>query len=121
MADRCDLRKDIQFNTRVTAARYDEAAKRWTITTDRDETFQAPYFISCSGMISAPMIPRFPGQDQFKGRIFHTARWPEDVDYKGKRVGVIGTAATGIQVIQSLRQRWLNSRCSRKALSSRSP
>ena len=102
VADRFDLRKDIQFNTRVTAASYDEAAKRWTITTDRGETFQALYFISCSGMISAPMIPQFPGQDQFKGRIFHTARWPEDVDYKGKRVGVIGTAATGIQVIQSL-------------------
>src|SRR5271166_2130105 len=102
VADRFDLRKDIQFNTRVTAASYDEAAKRWTITTDRGETFQAQFFISCGGMLSAPLIPQFPGQDQFKGRIFHTARWPEDVDYKGKRVGVIGTAATGIQVIQSL-------------------
>lgn len=102
VATRFDLRKDIQFNTRVTTAHYDEAAKRWTITTDKGETFQTQFFISCAGMISAPLIPQFPGQDRFKGRIFHTARWPEDVDYKGKRVAVIGTAATGIQVIQSL-------------------
>uniref|UniRef100_UPI002AB77A95 flavin-containing monooxygenase n=1 Tax=Burkholderia cepacia TaxID=292 RepID=UPI002AB77A95 len=102
VADRFDLRKDIQFNTWVTAATYDEAAKRWTITTDSGQTFQAQFFISCAGMISAPLIPKFPGQDQFKGRIFHTARWPAEVDFKGKRVAVIGTAATGIQVIQSL-------------------
>lgn len=102
VATRFDLRRNIQFNTRVTTAHYDEAAKRWTIITDKGETFQTQFFISCAGMISAPLIPQFPGQDRFKGRIFHTARWPEDVDYKGKRVAVIGTAATGIQVIQSL-------------------
>ena len=76
VADRFDLRKDIQFGTRVMAASYDEAAKRWTITTDRGETFQAQYFISCAGMISAPLIPQFAGQEEFKGRIFHTARLP---------------------------------------------
>jgi acetone monooxygenase (methyl acetate-forming) len=102
VADRFDLRKDIQFNTRVTAATFDEAAKRWTITTEKGETFQAQFFISCAGMLSAPLIPKFAGQDEFKGRIFHTARWPQDVDCEGKRVAVIGTAATGIQVIQSL-------------------
>src|SRR6478672_3796073 len=102
VADRFDLRKDIQFNTRVTAASYDEASKRWSIITDKDETFQPQYFISCAGMLSAPLMVQFAGQDEFKGRIFHTARWPRDVDCKGKRVGVIGTAATGIQVIQTI-------------------
>jgi acetone monooxygenase len=102
VADRFDLRKDIQFKTRVTAASYDEATKRWSITTDEGETFQAQYFISCAGMLSAPLMVQFAGQDQFKGRIFHTARWPRDVDCRGKRVGVIGTAATGIQVIQTI-------------------
>ncbi len=103
VADRFDLRKDIQFNTRVTAAGYDEAAKRWSITTDQGETFQAQYLISCSGMLSAPLASLFPGQDEFTGQIFHTARWPkEPVDFTGKRVGVIGTAATGIQVIQTI-------------------
>jgi acetone monooxygenase len=102
VADKFDLRKNIQFGTRVTAASYDEKAKRWTIATDKGDTFQAQFLISCTGMLSAPMIPQFAGQDEFKGRIFHTARWPRDVDCKGKRVAVIGTAATGIQVIQTL-------------------
>ena len=103
VADRFDLRKDIQFSTRMTAASYDEAAKRWSITTDRGETFQTQYLISCSGMLSAPLASLFPGQDEFRGQIFHTARWPkEPVDFTGKRVGVIGTAATGIQVIQTI-------------------
>jgi acetone monooxygenase (methyl acetate-forming) len=103
VADRFDLRKDIQFKTRVTAASYDEAAKRWSITTDKGEIFQAQYFIGCAGMLSAPIAPLFAGQDEFTGQIFHTARWPKDpVDFTGKRVGVIGTAATGIQVIQTI-------------------
>ena len=103
VADRFDLRKDIQFETRVTAASHDEAAKRWTITTDKGETLQAQYFITCSGMLSAPLTSVFPGQAGFKGQIFHTARWPKGpVDFTGKRVGVIGTAATGIQVIQTI-------------------
>jgi acetone monooxygenase (methyl acetate-forming) len=102
VADRFDLRKDIQFETRVTAASYDEAARRWSITTDRGETLQAQHLISCAGMLSAPLIPLFAGQDEFKGRIFHTARWPKELDFTAKRVGVIGTAATGIQVIQTI-------------------
>jgi acetone monooxygenase (methyl acetate-forming) len=103
VADRFDLRKDILFNARVTAAVYDEAAKRWSITIDTGDTFQAQYLISCAGMLSAPLASLFAGQDEFKGQIFHTARWPkEPIDFTGKRVGVIGTAATGIQVIQTL-------------------
>ena len=103
VADRFDLRKDIQFQTRVTAAGYDEAGKRWSITTDKGQTFRPQFLISCSGMLSAPLTALFPGQNEFTGQIFHTARWPhEPVDFTDKRVGVIGTAATGIQVIQTI-------------------
>lgn len=103
VADRCDLRKDIEFNTRVTSAHYNENAKRWRITTDRGETVEAQYFITCGGMLSAPLTSIFPGQETFKGQILHTARWPkEPVDLAGKRVGVVGTGATGIQVIQTI-------------------
>jgi acetone monooxygenase (methyl acetate-forming) len=82
---------------------YDEAATRWSATTDKGETLQAQYLISCAGMLSEPLATQFAGQGGFKGRIFHTARWPrEPVDFTAKRVGVIGTAATGIQVIQTI-------------------
>ncbi len=103
VADRLDLRRDIQFNTTVTRAQYDEASGRWLIDTSSGERFDAQFFITCGGMLSAPMERLFAGQDSFKGRIFHTSRWPrEDVDLVGKRVGVVGIGATGIQVIQTI-------------------
>ncbi len=103
VADRCDLRRDIRFSTRVTEAAWDEAERRWTIRTDRGETLDAQFFITCAGMLSAPLEKRFQGQERFKGQLFHTARWPQaEIDVAGKRVGVVGTGATGIQVIQTL-------------------
>lgn len=103
IADRCDLRKDIRFNTRVVGARFDEATNRWQIRTDAGDLLDAKYFVSCAGMLSAPLTSTFPGQETFKGPIFHTARWPkEPVQLAGKRVGVVGTGATGIQVIQTI-------------------
>ncbi|WP_022974797.1 flavin-containing monooxygenase [Nevskia ramosa] len=103
VADLHDLRKHYTFSTRVTVAHYDEANKLWTISTDKGETVTARFFISCAGMLSAPLENRFPGQDTFKGRIFYTARWPKDeIDWTGKTVGVVGTGATGIQVIQTI-------------------
>jgi len=103
VADRFDLRKDIQFKTRVTAATYDEKTQRWTISTDDGKTVSAQYFIMGTGGLSVPMLPALPGIENFKGRIVHTAQWPrEGVDLKGKRVGIIGTGATGIQVIQTI-------------------
>ena len=104
VADRFDLRKDIQFKTRVTAASYDEATKRWSLITDKDETFQAQYFISCAGMLSAPlMVHRSPGRTSSRAGSSTPRVGPEEpVDCTGKRVGVIGTAATGIQVIQTI-------------------
>lgn len=103
VADRCDLRKDIEFGTRIESARYDEATQRWSITTSTGETVDARFFITCCGMLSAPLTSTFPGQETFKGQVFHTARWPkEPIDFAGKRVGIVGTGATGIQVIQTI-------------------
>ncbi len=103
VADKFDLRKDIAFNTTVTSAHWDADHSRWMVSTDQGDTISAKYFVSCAGMLSAPVEPPFPGHDTFKGKIAHTARWPrEGIDLKGKRVGVIGTGATGIQVIQTI-------------------
>jgi acetone monooxygenase (methyl acetate-forming) len=103
IADRLDLRKDIRFKATITSAHYDEDANRWTVRTDCGETIDTQFLITCCGMLSAPMSNLFPGQDTFKGQIFHTARWPhEPVDFAGKRVGVVGIGATGIQVIQTI-------------------
>lgn len=103
VADECDLRKHFRFSTRVDSAHYDEAAGRWTVHTDDGKTTSCRFLISCTGMLSAPLSDTFPGQSSFQGQVFHTARWPKEaVDFSGKRVGVVGTGATGIQVIQTI-------------------
>jgi acetone monooxygenase len=103
VADRLDLKKDIQFNTRIASAHFNEGTQRWEITTDQGERIDAQYLVACCGMLSAPLKDRFPGQETFKGPIFHTGLWPKaQVDLKGKRVAVVGTGATGIQVIQTI-------------------
>ncbi len=103
VADKLDLRKDIQFHTRVTSADWDESNQCWHIGTDQGDKISTRYFISCSGMLSAPMVPPFPGHEKYQGQIAHTARYPrEGIDLAGKRVGVIGTGATGIQVVQTV-------------------
>ncbi|MGY8685621.1 NAD(P)/FAD-dependent oxidoreductase, partial [Bradyrhizobium sp. UFLA05-153] len=102
VADELDLRRDIQFSTTVQSAHFNEAAERWVVTTDKGDVIDAQFLITCCGMLSAPHVS-FPGQDTFKGQVFHTARWPQQlVDLAGKRVGVVGNGATGIQVIQTI-------------------
>ena len=99
VADRFDLRRDIAFDTRVVTAWYDEPANRWVILTDRGQELTCRYFIAASGPLSRPLDPPFAGLDSFKGEWHLTARWPGEVDVSGKRVGVIGTGATGVQLI----------------------
>ena len=100
VADRFDLRRDVQLDTRVTAATYDEAARRWTIETDRGDRVSAQFCVMATGCLSVPQEPRFPGVDSFKGRSYHTGRWPhQPVDFTGQRVGVIGTGSSAIQSI----------------------
>lgn len=102
VADRLDLKKDIQFETTVKSAYFDEATQRWLVTTDKGEVIDTQFLVTCCGMLSAPHVS-FPGQETFKGKLFHTARWPKGpTDLAGKRVGVVGNGATGIQVIQSI-------------------
>ena len=99
-ADRFELRPDIQFETRVTRAAFNESTERWEIATDRGERLSAIYCIMATGCLSAPKQPDFKGLDSFQGDWYHTAYWPhEGVDFTGKRVGVIGTGSSGIQVI----------------------
>ena len=99
VADRLDLRRDIELETSVTAARYDEEAERWLITTDRGES-DARFLILAVGNLSSPRRPDFPGLESFQGEWYMTARWPEEpVVLDGKRVGVVGTGSTGIQVV----------------------
>ena len=103
VANRLDLKKDIQFNTRIAAAHFCEESGYWRVTTEAGETINTQYLISCCGMLSAPLSDRFPGQTNFSGQIYHTGLWPKDpVDFNGKRVAVVGTGATGIQVIQTI-------------------
>ncbi len=103
VADRFDLRRDIRFDSRVSAAAFDEAARRWEVTLDNGERCRARFLITAVGPLSAATMPRIPGVDRFRGQSFHTYRWPhEPVDFAGKRVGVIGTGATGVQVIQTI-------------------
>lgn len=102
VADRLDLRKDIQFSTTVRSAHFNEATQRWLVTTDKGNVIDTQFLVTCCGMLSAPHVS-FPGQETFKGRLFHTARWPKQpIDFAGKRVGIIGNGATGIQVIQTI-------------------
>ena len=98
VADRFDLKRDIRFNTRVTAAHYDETANLWRVSTEAGETFTAQFLITAVGCLSSANIPNIPGLDTFEGRWYHTGQWPhEGVDFSGKRVGMIGTGSTGIQ------------------------
>ncbi len=103
VADKRDLRKDIQFNATVTGAHFNEATNRWTVKTEAGETFDTQFLVTCCGMLSAPLTEVFPGQDTFTGQLVHTGRWPKQpIDFAGKRVGVVGIGATGIQVIQNI-------------------
>ena len=103
VADKFDLRRDIRFGSRVVAARFDEAGDRWTITLENGEQASARLLITALGPLSAYTLPNIPGRESFMGQAFHTSRWPrEGVSLAGKRVGIIGTGATAIQVIQTI-------------------
>ncbi|WP_420468582.1 flavin-containing monooxygenase [Panacagrimonas sp.] len=103
VADRLQLRPLISFNSRVNAAHWDPAANVWVVSTDKGESVRCRYLLSCLGPLSEPKVPPFKGHENFKGRFLHTSRWPKGgIDLSGKRVGVIGTGATGVQVIQTI-------------------
>ena len=105
VAEKFDLRRDIQFDTRVSSAHYDEKANRWKVLTESGQQFTATYLITAVGSISSANVPDIPGRDSFKGQWYHTGQWPhEGVDFRGKRVGQIGTGSTGIQAAPVIAQ-----------------
>ncbi|GAA4960115.1 cyclohexanone monooxygenase [Nonomuraea thailandensis] len=106
VADRFELRRDLRFRTRVTRAAYDEAASRWRVETDRGDRVTARFLITAVGCLSDARVPGIPGAGSFRGESFHTGRWPhEEVDFTGKRVAVIGTGSSGIQIIPVIAER----------------
>ena len=105
VADRFDLRRDIAFDTRVTAAHWDAATDRWHVTTDAGTGYAARYLILATGCLSIPTDVTFPGIDDFTGQVYRTSRWPHDgVDFSGQRVGIIGTGSSAIQSIPIIAQ-----------------
>lgn len=112
IAKRFDLYRDVLFQTRATALTWDDAAELWTVETDRGDRFHARFVITSSGTLTQPKLPGIPGMEKFRGHTFHTSRW--DYAYTGgtaeggmtgladKRVAVVGTGATGVQVIPHL-------------------
>jgi cation diffusion facilitator CzcD-associated flavoprotein CzcO len=100
VADRLDLRRDIQFDTRVTSAHFDRTTHRWEIHTDRGDHVSARYCVMATGCLSTARVPDFKGLADFTGKRYHTGHWPHDgVDFTGQRVGVIGTGSSAIQAI----------------------
>jgi len=103
VADKFDLRRDIQFRSRVASAHYQEATRSWDVTLEDGSRHTTRFLITAIGPLSAPTMPRIEGVGTFQGEAFHTARWPhEPVDFAGKRVAVIGTGATAVQTIQTI-------------------
>src|SRR3954465_3855391 len=100
VADRFDLRRDIQFSTRVEKAVFDESANRWSVTTSDGKTVTAQFVILATGCLSNARMPDIKGLSDFTGKVYHTGHWPhEPVDFTGQRVGLIGTGSSGIQSV----------------------
>ena len=100
VADRFDLRHDIQFNTRVATAIFNETGSRWMIETNNGERFSATYCVMATGCLSSTNTPNFEGVESFSGSLYHTGEWPhQEIDFSGQRVGIIGTGSSAIQSI----------------------
>ncbi|KIX97093.1 uncharacterized protein Z520_07207 [Fonsecaea multimorphosa CBS 102226] len=98
-----NLQKDILFDNPVVKADFDESSNTWTAVTDKGYVAKAPFFLLATGFAAKTFIPNIKGLETFKGQAYHTALWPkEGVDVKGKKVGIIGTGASGVQVIQEI-------------------
>jgi len=105
VADKFDLRRDIQFNSHVRSAVWDQRANKWQVGLDNGQRMRAQFLVAAVGILSARYVPPFEGIDDFNGESYHTSRWPkEKVDFTGKRVGVIGTGATAVQMIPIIAQ-----------------
>ncbi len=102
IADKYDVRRHMQFNTTVESARWDDDAEVWRVAVSGDRTLSARYLITATGYLSQPRTPEIPGIETFAGKIIHTTAWDDEYDLKGKRVGIVGTGATAVQLIPEL-------------------
>ncbi|KAF2019201.1 cyclohexanone monooxygenase [Aaosphaeria arxii CBS 175.79] len=106
VAEKNDLYKDIILNTRIKSAVWNDQQHFWTFVDELGNGYSARFFISCLGFLSSPTLPAIPGVETFKGESFHTSRWPDHIDinrdFANKRIGIIGTGATGIQTITAI-------------------
>jgi len=103
VADKFDLRSCIDFNTTVTSAKYDEINNSWVFSTENGEKYTSKFFVPAVGILSAAVMPNIPGVESFRGISYHTHKWPQnDVDLTGKKVGIIGTGATAVQIIPEI-------------------
>jgi cation diffusion facilitator CzcD-associated flavoprotein CzcO len=106
VADRYDLRRDIDLETRVVAAHFNDVQRRWRVTTADGRSAECRYFITAVGCLSIATAPQWPGQAEFRGQVIHTSSWPEEEpDLTGKRVGVVGTGSSAIQAIPLIAER----------------
>lgn len=106
VADRFDLRKDVQLETRIASARFDATANEWQLVTEDGDTIRAKFCIMATGCLSAARLPDIPGLGSFAGDLYHTGDWPKnEPDLSGKSVGVIGTGSSGIQAIPEIAKR----------------
>jgi cyclohexanone monooxygenase len=109
VADRFELRDDIQFDTRVTEAAFDDAVGRWSVRTDQGDEVSAQFLVMATGCLSSTNTPDFEGIDSFEGNTYHTGRWPhEGVDFTGQRVAVIGTGSSAVQSIPLIAEQALD-------------
>lgn len=90
----------MQFNTELTSAVWDDEEGRWTVGTSTGKTFKTRYLITALGSLSRQLFPNYEGINEFRGEMYHTGRWPEGVELKGKRVGIIGNGSTGKNIEQ---------------------
>ena len=97
-----DLRRDIILETALTSAQWNDATGQWTVETSTGVAFKARYLVTALGLLSKQNFPDIPGLDSFEGEKYHTGAWPEHIELKGKRIGVIGNGSTGVQVITAL-------------------
>ncbi len=105
VADRFGLRDGITLDTRIAAAHFDEAARRWQVRTQAGDLWSARFLVMASGPLSSPNRPAFDGLDDFAGPVLHTADWPhEPVDFSGQRVGIVGTGSSAVQAIPLIAQ-----------------
>lgn len=106
IAEKHDMYKDIQFNTQIKSAHWNDGNHTWTFVDAANNTYTTRFFLSCLGFLSSPTLPAISGVQDFKGEAFHTSRWPSGLnigrDFRDKRIGIIGTGATGIQTITAI-------------------